>query len=1332
MKSEISEKSSPEENFPILKKIVGTDLIKQTIPYSDIQLKSINEIFHFRSNLIQNIICFHHNHFEIGVITEPIKLAKTEELNLLTEKEIEKVFIQVIAGLKMAISRGLNFINFSRFQIAPNLSVKFPICLDKNEKVPIAEVLSLFKQHGAFSNLAENNYEEAFSGLIRRHPLDMNYFYAYRFNDFASNILNRYPLTQLRHDANIKIKIITENEIQKKLVKINLHQNLFSEDILFVDIEDKTKSIRESLAEIVLGQMDYMDDPDDYAALTERIKIYCKTTYFQSIIIIANSLERREDTEFINYLLNSLDFSKIVFILLGDNDGIEFDLEFKDKPKNLLSEHLPVKSRAKKLESAKYLNDKGLFEFKIMRTVEAQKLGELKSVLKNESRRPEIESQFRNGLKLIMDHREILFQDGELLELYTDILIKNGYFQWAKELIQSQRGKNKTFLDLKKAYLLKIEKEYSQMNRILREVENSLPDNLKDEFHYLKFVFFDKTGNQAMAGRHFKKIGSTLFVYRSNLILSDRLIYRGEHHAAKVLLNKAIQFFKQRGHYREEIEARSQIAKIFRAKGNFVMARRLYQNLYIKSEIRNFHLMAADICVDLGNLYFFQDDFAPSEHWYRRAHKIFHNQKNQNGELLARSNMAEIDKIKGDWPAVEKFFKTILKYDQEKKSIGSIAVDVFNIAHLEFLRHNFPRAKALVEKAINLFQQKENLNGLIESQLLKLKILAFLSSKDADFGFLKEHEGILSRDQKCILRLLKSVERGISEDQFDSIMAGLDNFNSKVLQFEMLILLIERSGVMSGLNRLKELLNELSAKGRNYFFYEYYYFYFQQIKNPQELDEEKNEIFQEMYYFFLRNKRKIKHGIHELKKHIDERDSMFDIFKAAELVVTSIQWKVPDDFFKSFMNELTKNIQVDLIKLNIYEKGQPVFKFSNIHEFDDLTEEIMTKAVSSAEHFNLDLEDIKTSFRSQERAFYPYINTKILLWKISDHLFGLLLLGFRHDHYFYTDIMESQKRVLKKFASLFDRFYQTDYKFNKKLEFIVGRSPAIILLKQQIRKVSKVYFSLLITGESGSGKELVAKGVHLLSQRSTGSFVAVNSAAIPENLLEAELFGYKKGAFTGANENRMGLIEEASGGTLFMDEIADLHINLQAKLLRVLQEKELRRLGENNTRKVDIRLISATNRNLTELIQRKEFREDLYFRIGDLQIRVPPLRERKEDIPLLARFFLEKNNFPLKNEMELQRIGTYFQNQKWPGNVRELESKVKRLITFYPDFDMDGYTTKPENSSLKAQREHFECSLIMRTLNENNWNKVKTAEKLKISRMALFNLIKKHNIQQHE
>ncbi|BBB33014.1 Fis family transcriptional regulator [Thermotomaculum hydrothermale] len=217
-----------------------------------------------------------------------------------------------------------------------------------------------------------------------------------------------------------------------------------------------------------------------------------------------------------------------------------------------------------------------------------------------------------------------------------------------------------------------------------------------------------------------------------------------------------------------------------------------------------------------------------------------------------------------------------------------------------------------------------------------------------------------------------------------------------------------------------------------------------------------------------------------------------------------------------------------------------------------------------------------------------------------------------------------------------------------------------------IKKVAKTDATVLIRGESGTGKELVAKAIHSLSNRKNKHFIAVNCASIPETLLEAELFGHKKGAFTDAYADRKGKFEEADGGTLFLDEIGDMPLSLQAKILRVLQEKEITPLGSNKNIKVNVRVVSATSRNLEEMVKNGDFREDLYYRLNVIPINLPPLRERKEDIPELAEFFLkkssQKHNIP---EPELTKSAIKVLKEiEWKGNIRELENFVEKVVIF--------------------------------------------------------------------
>ncbi|MGA0162993.1 MAG: sigma-54-dependent transcriptional regulator [Bdellovibrionota bacterium] len=313
---------------------------------------------------------------------------------------------------------------------------------------------------------------------------------------------------------------------------------------------------------------------------------------------------------------------------------------------------------------------------------------------------------------------------------------------------------------------------------------------------------------------------------------------------------------------------------------------------------------------------------------------------------------------------------------------------------------------------------------------------------------------------------------------------------------------------------------------------------------------------------------------------------------------------------------------------------------------------------------------------------------------------------------------------------------------------IVARSPKMLDIFDTIRKISEYKTTVLITGESGSGKELIAQAIHFNSPRANKPFVAINCSAIPETLLESELFGYMKGSFTGANKDKKGLFEEASGGTLFLDEVGDLPVPLQVKLLRAIQEEEIRRVGSSTTIKVDVRLITATLKNLGEEIKKGTFREDLYYRLNVLPIHLPPLRERKEDIPLLAEHFIKRFNTEMGKNVEtispecLQALGDY----SWPGNVRELENMVERALVLENskilNFESlpDVIRNQEVNPAIKAAANELsikkmmaimEQELIKTALEKTNGNRTWAAKLLEISHRALLYKIKRYGLERY-
>ena len=310
---------------------------------------------------------------------------------------------------------------------------------------------------------------------------------------------------------------------------------------------------------------------------------------------------------------------------------------------------------------------------------------------------------------------------------------------------------------------------------------------------------------------------------------------------------------------------------------------------------------------------------------------------------------------------------------------------------------------------------------------------------------------------------------------------------------------------------------------------------------------------------------------------------------------------------------------------------------------------------------------------------------------------------------------------------------------------MIGKSKPMQAVFQLAEKVAHYDTTVLITGESGTGKELIARGIHFQGARADGPLVPVNCGGIPENLLESELFGYVKGAFTGADKNKKGLFEEAQRGTIFLDEIGELPISLQVKLLRVLQENEIRPVGGGKTRQVDVRVIAATAKNLEEEIQQGSFREDLFYRLNVMPIRIPPLRERTEDIPLLCQAFIDRFNRSLKRQIAEIAPSAMSRLMKhlWPGNVRELENAIERAMVFTEDNRLKSDHFPPEigagaesdpvseiiaGFSLKEAQRILEKMLITKALAETGGNRTRAAKLLEISHPSLLSKIKTYEI----
>jgi two-component system response regulator AtoC len=370
----------------------------------------------------------------------------------------------------------------------------------------------------------------------------------------------------------------------------------------------------------------------------------------------------------------------------------------------------------------------------------------------------------------------------------------------------------------------------------------------------------------------------------------------------------------------------------------------------------------------------------------------------------------------------------------------------------------------------------------------------------------------------------------------------------------------------------------------------------------------------------------------------------------------------------------------------------------------------------------------------------------------------------------FNDIYTSTKSyALDEISSTIDTAFKhaTEGRHRPVLPILIGQTPEMIDIRQKIRTVADKDINLLITGETGTGKELIARSIHFYSRRNEGPLVKINCGALPDQLLESEVLGFQKGAFTGAYKTKPGRIELAHEGTLFIDEIGALSISLQAKFLQVLEDREFSRLGGTREKMLDIRVVSATNADLRKMVHEATFRKDLYYRLNNVHMRVPPLRERRDDIPLLTHYYLNKYCLELKKRvLEVpEHVVNFFHSYQWPGNVRELENVIRRAIVLsdwnfifnelildvptskeelgaptladsaladWPDDRIRTFIEEPDFSLKKISKacvSEAERKMILKALKETEWNRKKAAKQLGVSYKTLLNRIDEFNLK---
>ena len=417
----------------------------------------------------------------------------------------------------------------------------------------------------------------------------------------------------------------------------------------------------------------------------------------------------------------------------------------------------------------------------------------------------------------------------------------------------------------------------------------------------------------------------------------------------------------------------------------------------------------------------------------------------------------------------------------------------------------------------------------------------------------------------------------------------------------------------------------------------------------------------------------------------------------------------------------------EVIKRMLSSRGYKIFTASNVGQavqllnveaFDLVITDLKMEGTSGLElvkHISSNHKNIEIMMITG----YPSIETAIQA--VKDGASDYIIKPFTEEELF-SSVENILERVRIRKLSINNKGEKYYEKFG-----IIGTSKIIKRVFEMIEKSSKTTFTVLITGESGVGKELVARAIHYSSERAKATFVPVNCGGIPEELLESELFGYVKGAFTGATESRAGFFQTADGGTIFLDEVSEMSVSMQVKLLRVLQDKEVYMIGSRKSQKVNVRIIAATNKNLIKLIEKGDFREDLYYRLNVISIEVPPLRERGDDIIILTNYFAKKFSEEIgkPTPMFTDDALLFLKQYHWSGNVRELENLVSRLIVMsdsevidIPDLPSVMRFSVSENRDLTRSLSEMEMEYIKNVLENVNGNKSLASKILKIDRIA--------------
>ena len=839
---------------------------------------------------------------------------------------------------------------------------------------------------------------------------------------------------------------------------------------------------------------------------------------------------------------------------------------------------------------------------------------------------------------------------------------------------------------------------------------------------------------------------STSKVYRA---LGSIFISRGEYNKAMDYLEHALSIGDRLGDKELQSEAENVMGISYICQGENIMAAKHLEKA-LESVLSK--KTRANICLNTGAVYEEMDEFEEAEFYYEKAVELYRSIGYMRNLAIAYNNLASLFVKQGKLNNALKYFKFALEYMKRIGCQKPLQLIYSNIGEAYAQINELDMAMEYCDKSLNLIKEEKNRGFWITSSVFLNAGKIFFYCGDLDSAILYYKKSIKTIKKMGNLsglnriRILLSgiyVEKGSFVKALDLLQKAEEFAKSKGdkillgLTYRVRARIIKNDSKRKAITYLKDSLemftNPRYESKKALTLYEMGKIY-QEMANYQDalnIFIEAKEILKgrEQFYWV----EKISKEIREIEKQLvasptDKLKTINFLSSIVELTKSKISL---NRFIEEVVAFIKRTLQIEEIDIIIFEDKDHQRIYSD-EEIDGETQREI-KQIS------------KSAYSRKELVLTRSGLTLCIPVQFKNEIKGALYANnIRNQRPFEPETVE----LLKLLSSLLWMGIE-QIKLRKEFPMeiligegatarfgnIVGESKAMQDLYHLIKVCSETDVSVLIEGETGVGKELVAKAIHYCSERNNNRFVPIYCGGMPVSLFESEFFGYVKGAFTGAFHNKPGLLEEADNGTIFLDEITSIPLPIQAKFLRVLQEGEFRRLGEVKLKRVDVRLISATNQEIEKLIRIGEFRKDLFYRISVANIKVPPLRERKEDIPLLSGYFLDRFNKGFGKNIKgfTQKAMDAMVSYSWPGNVRELEHEIERVVAICSKdiITIDDLKEKMREiriTSLKEIIQAKEKECILQALKQCNYNLSRTAKTLRISRDTLYRKIKEYEI----